>query len=202
MTREESRQVTRRRLLDAAAIVFAKRGYRRASVEEISTEAGYTIGALYSNFAGKEELFFAVYERRLSERVAQLDQLVEDAPSARAALDAAVESARGRGEDGWLAVFFEFWAHVLRHPEHRARFAALHRRGLEPFLRANEQLAREHGAEPPLSPALMATAQLALGNGLQLERLTRPDEIDMESFQQAMWLLARGGAPPAEGASG
>ena len=47
----------------------------------------------------------------------------------------------------------------------------------------------------------MATAQLALGNGLQLERLTRPEEIDMESFRQAMWLLARAGAPLEEGAS-
>ncbi len=201
-TRAERKARTREQLVSSAERLFKRDGFHASSVDAVADDAGYTKGAVYSNFAGKEELFFAVYERRLSERVAQLDQLVEDAPSARAALDAAVESARGRGEDGWLAVFFEFWAHVLRHPEHRARFAALHRRGLEPFLRANEQLAREHGAEPPLSPALMATAQLALGNGLQLERLTRPDEIDMESFQQAMWLLARGGAPPAEGASG
>jgi len=34
-----------------------------------------------------------------------------------------------RRDDGWLAVFFEFWAHVLRHPELRERFVELHRRG-------------------------------------------------------------------------
>lgn len=43
-------------------------------------------------------------------------------------------------------------------------------------------IAREHAVEPPLPPALLATAHLALGNGLQLERLTRPDEIDVGSF--------------------
>ena len=70
MTREESRQHTRRRLLDAAARVFAKRGYRGASVEEISSEAGYTIGALYSNFSGKEEVLLALLEQRVA-RIAE-----------------------------------------------------------------------------------------------------------------------------------
>ena len=63
MTRDESRQLTRRRLIDAAATVFAQRGYRRASVEEIASEAGYTIGALYSNFSGKDEVLLALLER-------------------------------------------------------------------------------------------------------------------------------------------
>jgi AcrR family transcriptional regulator len=71
---------------------------------------------VYSNFASKEELFFAVYERRLDKRVAQPDRLGEEAPSAHAALRAAVDTAGRRSEDGWMAVFFEFWAHVLRHP--------------------------------------------------------------------------------------
>jgi AcrR family transcriptional regulator len=198
-TRAERKARTREQLVRAAERLFKRDGFHATSVDAVADEAGYTKGAVYSNFAGKEELFFAVYERRLRERVAQLDRLREDAPSARAALRASVESAGRRSEDGWMAVFFEFWAHVLRNPEHRERFAALHRRGLEPFVRAVEQHAREQGVEPPLPPELMATAQLALGNGLQLERLTRPDEIDMESFQQAMSLLVLAAAPVQEG---
>ena len=201
-TRAERRAQTRQQLVAAAERLFKRDGFHATSVDAIADEAGYTKGAVYSNFAAKEELFFAVYERRLEQRVVQLNRLVEDAPSARAALRAAVESTAGRGEDGWIAVFFEFWAHVLRHPEHRERFAALHRRGLEPCERAMEHLAREQGTEPPLPPALMATAQLALGNGLQLERLTRPGEFDLDAFQQAMWLLAHAGAPAEEGAKG
>jgi hypothetical protein len=61
-------------------------------------------------------------------------------------------------------------------------------------------MAGERSAEPPLPLELLATANLALGNGLQLERLTRPDEIDTEAIQQAMWLLARTVAPLEEGA--
>jgi AcrR family transcriptional regulator len=200
-TRAERKARTREQLVEAADRLFKRDGFHGTSVDAVADEAGYTKGAVYSNFASKEELFFAVYERRLDERVAELDRIGADAPAARDSLQVAVETAGRRSEDGWMAVFFEFWAHVLRHPEHRERFAALHRRGLEPFVRAVEAFAREQDAEPPLPPELLATAHLALGNGLQLERLTRPDEIDMEAFQRVMWLLARAAAPLEEGAA-
>ena len=199
-TRAERRARTRERLVDAAERLFKRDGFHATSVDAVADAAGYTKGAVYSNFASKEELFFAVYERRVADRVAELDRLADAAPSARAALTKAVDSAGRRSEDGWMAVFFEFWAHVLRHPEHRERFAALHRRGLEPFVRAVEEFAREQGAAPPLPPELLATAHLELGNGLQLERLTRPGDIDIEAIQQATWLLARAAAPLVEGA--
>jgi AcrR family transcriptional regulator len=200
-TRAERKALTREQLVAAAERLFKRDGFHATSVDAVADAAGYTKGAVYSNFASKEELFFAVYERRLERRVEELDRIGADAPSARDGLRAAVDTAGRRSEDGWMAVFFEFWAHVLRHPEHRERFAALHRRGLEPFVRAVEALAQEYGADPPLPPELLATAHLALGNGLQLERLTRPDEIDMEAFQRVMWLLARAAAPLEEGAA-
>lgn len=190
-TRSERRERTREQLIIAAERLFKRDGFHATTLDAIADEAGYTRGAVYSNFTGKEELFFAVYERHVESRVEQLHRFGDEAPSARAALRVAVESAGRRGEDGWLAVFFEFWAHVLRHPEHRARFAALHRRALEPFVRGVEALAREDGRQPPLPAELLATAHLALGNGLQLERLTRPEEVDMDSIQQAVRLLAR-----------
>jgi AcrR family transcriptional regulator len=198
-TRAERKARTRTQLIAAAERLFKRDGFHATSVDLVADEAGYTKGAVYSNFASKEDLFFAVYERRLDERIAELHRLADEAPSARASLRASVETAGRRGEDGWMAVFFEFWAHVLRHPEHRERFAALHRRALEPFVRGVEEFAREEGIEPPLPPALLATAHLALGNGLQLERLTRPEEVDVEAMQQAQWLLARATAPFPEG---
>lgn len=198
-TRVQRKAQTRAELIGAAERLFKRDGFHATSVDAVADEAGYTKGAVYSNFAGKEDLFFAVYERRVSARAAELHRLADEAPSAAVALRASIGSIRGRGEDGWMAVFFEFWAHVLRHPEHRERFAALHRRALEPLIRGVEELAREQGAKPPLSPPLMATAHLALGNGMQLERLTRPKEIDIETIQRAALLLARGATPPQEG---
>jgi AcrR family transcriptional regulator len=60
---KRSRSVTRERLLDAAAEVFAARGFAGASVEEVCERAGFTRGAFYSNFATKTELVLALLDR-------------------------------------------------------------------------------------------------------------------------------------------
>ncbi|MBK6954947.1 MAG: TetR/AcrR family transcriptional regulator [Actinomycetales bacterium] len=60
---KRSRSVTRERLLDAAAQVFAEQGVAGASVEEVCERAGYTRGAFYSNFATKDELLVALLDR-------------------------------------------------------------------------------------------------------------------------------------------
>lgn len=67
------RQATRDRLLDAAHAVFAAKGVHGASVEDICGAAGFTRGALYSNFADKEELTRALLERQRDRQLAQLD---------------------------------------------------------------------------------------------------------------------------------
>jgi hypothetical protein len=84
---------------------------------------------------------------------------------------------RGR-EDGWLAVFFEFWAHAVRRPALRARFGEIHLRAQEPFVRAIEAHASERGYELPDEPRKLAIAGYAMQLGLQLERLTLPDLVD------------------------
>ena len=191
ISRAERRAETRERLIDAAERRFTRDGFHATSVDAVAEDAGFTKGAVYSNFAGKEELFFAVYERHVEQRAAELDAVVAAAPSTRAEIRAAVASA-DHGEDGWLALFFEFWAHVLRNPEHRARFAELHKRGLAPLVRSIEATGRRRPLA--MAPELLATAQLALGNGMQLERLTRPEDVGPEAFQEAMWLFVRGAA--------
>ena len=56
---------SRSRLLDAAAKVFAERGYRAASVDEVAAEAGFSKGAVYWHFASKEELLVAIFEQSM-----------------------------------------------------------------------------------------------------------------------------------------
>ena len=57
LTQAEAKERTRQQLLAAAARVFAQKGFAGASLEEIAEAAGYSTGAVYYNFAGKEELF-------------------------------------------------------------------------------------------------------------------------------------------------
>jgi AcrR family transcriptional regulator len=166
--------------VDAAERLFIRRGFHPTSVDAVAAEAGYTKGAVYSNFASKEELFLAVYERRVDARVAEMEALLETAPTVRAGLELVVPGNRGRREteDGWMAVLFEFWAHALRHPGLRERFAKQHRRLIEPLARAATAMAEESGEELPEDPRKLATARYAMQLGLQLERLTQPDVVD------------------------
>jgi len=60
--REEYAEATRRALLDAATGLFAERGYAGTSVEDIARTARVTRGALYHHFAGKRDVFEAVFE--------------------------------------------------------------------------------------------------------------------------------------------
>src|ERR1700684_2339871 len=93
MTREQSRAHTRDRLLTAARRVFARSGFHGASVEEIASEAGFSTGALYSNFDGKEDLFLVLMEREIDEHARE----IADAVGERASLaERATGGARQR----------------------------------------------------------------------------------------------------------
>src|SRR4030081_3172141 len=72
MTQTERRQETREQLLAAAARVFAARGFHATSLDAIAEEAGFSRGAVYYNFADKEELFLELLDRRCAERAQDL----------------------------------------------------------------------------------------------------------------------------------
>lgn len=64
-------QRTRELLLDAAAQLFARKGFAATSVEEIAQAAGFTIGALYSNFSAKDELILELLSARRAKGAAR-----------------------------------------------------------------------------------------------------------------------------------
>jgi AcrR family transcriptional regulator len=179
MTREERRVRTREDLVDAADRLFTANGFHATTVDAIAADAGYTKGAVYSNFASKEDLFFAVYERRVDAAVRASERLLADLGTSAAIDRAAADGASRKGrDDGWLAVFFEFWSHVLRHPELRDRFARIHARNQAPFAAA----LKRDGVAPTgtdVAPDEVVVAAMAMDVGLALERLVRPDAVDV-----------------------
>src|SRR5215212_8665685 len=186
LSRAERREQTRQELLSAAEACFVSRGFHASSVDEVAERAGFTKGAVYSNFDSKEDLFFAVYERRVDRRVEEMEAAAREAPTAAEAFERMAPGSEGRREsgDGWLAVFFEFWAHVLRHPELKQRFAAQHRRVIETLAVA---------LDVPGDSYKVATAHFAMQLGLQLERLTQPDVVDADFGRRMGLTLMDGG---------
>ena len=176
-TRAERQAQTRRELTDVAERLFTSRGFHATSVADVAAEAGYTTGAVYSNFASKEDVFFAIYERRADDAVRQVERSIEELGDAAAIERISIDTAARRGrDDGWLAVFVEFWAHVVRTPELRARFAEIHTRASKPIVEAVERLTG--GGESPLTGTAVTAAMNVMQIGLALERLTRPGLVD------------------------
>src|SRR5579884_1782379 len=111
--RQEQRELTRSRLLQAAEIVFADRGFHGASVDAIAREAGVTTGALYSNFSGKEDLFLTLFEQTIDGDVRDYSDLYHASGDPEHQIRA--------GADRWMAIlrerpayfplFVEFWAY-------------------------------------------------------------------------------------------
>jgi AcrR family transcriptional regulator len=178
LTRAERREQTRDDLIGAADRCFMEGGFHPTSLDQIAASAGYTKGAVYSNFVSKEDLFFAVYERRAAAADAKMADLLADDPAAGLERISADTTGRRGRDDGWLAVFFEFWAHVIRHPELRGRFAEIHRRVQLPVAAALERVAAERGVELPDAALPLAVASGAMQIGLALERLTQPEVVD------------------------
>jgi AcrR family transcriptional regulator len=178
--RDERRALTRSRLLDGAEAAFARSGFHGASVDEIAREAGATTGALYSNFAGKEDLFFALFEERIATDVRDYSRIAADgatvAEQTRLAADHWMAILRERPD--YFPLFIEFWAYAIREPQRRVRvagwLAALRSAGARLFMEGAAQQGISVNAE---AGELVGMLISALGNGLALEKLADPDAV-------------------------
>lgn len=191
-TRAEKQIQTRERLIDAAARVFARRGFQAATVEEIAEHAGYSHGAVYSNFSSKEELFLAVFEQYMSERIAEVARASEVEGTFPERARAAADQWMTRfGEDReTFLLHLEFMIHAARNPQLSRqlgeRMAAL-RLEVE---RRIAQRAAETEIPLPLPAADLALVLRALGIGLAVEALNAPGEVDTRLYGDFVALLA------------
>jgi AcrR family transcriptional regulator len=179
LTRAERQAQTRAELLAAAARVFAHRGYDAASVTEIAEEAGYSHGAVYSNFAGKEDLFLTLYEEWVARRVAEIEATWSTdgtlAERARAAGDEWMQRVARDPEP--LLLRLEFTARAVRDPELRRKLGT--RVGAVPLAirRLVEEATEAEDLELRLPPDDLALALQAMSLGLALEALGNPDAV-------------------------
>jgi AcrR family transcriptional regulator len=200
LRRDEQRRQTRAQLLDAAERVFAREGFRGASVEAIAEEAGYSHGAIYSNFNGKEDLFLVLVEERIDARLARVYQAA-DAELSRGVQP--LEAARRfvamlQGEPDAILLLVDFWNQAVRDPKAAAKFAERHARLRALIGRIVEGITRDQGLELAAPREHVATALIALANGFAIERLADPEAAPDELFAHAIAATLRGFTrPPA-----
>ena len=172
------RQATRQRLLDAAAEVFAARGFGRTSVEHVCEAAGFTRGAFYSNFTSLDELFLAMWEQQSEQLRSDLASFVEaEVPAHVASVRDAVQHVLAvvPVDDAWYRITAEFTAHALRTPGLSRVMAAREdaiQAALMPIL--DRLLAR--GGRRITDADALGQALVAVHDGTSVQCLIKPDD--------------------------
>ncbi len=201
LTREQSKANTRERLLAAARSTFASNGFHGASVEEIASRAGFSTGALYSNFDGKEDLFLVLMEREIDDHAREIAEAVRarESVSERATGGARRWMTMIEREPELLLLFMEFWAYGVRdadvRPKVAARFAQM-RRLLTQLI---EDGVREFDLELALPAEQLAVAVDALADGIARQRLADPSAVPDELMGTVLALLFEAATRPAGG---
>ncbi len=186
LTRPERKAKTRNELLDAAAAVFARRGYQAATLDEVAEAAGYTKGAVYSNFDSKEDLFFALVDRRIVQESARLASRLSGAPAA--AEPKALAGEPESGPDGshdpqwsmqWLVLAIEFWLHAMRDERTRLVMADQYERFRELTADILDQAYQRAEVEPPMPTRDLAILIEAVGTGLGIQAALDPQRVQL-----------------------
>lgn len=190
LTREESRAQTRERLLDAAFTVFIRDGIEAAPIEEISEAAGYSRGAFYSNFESKEDLLFALLERKMLEAEKHIEAILSDGLP----IDQLIHRIRDyyvalAADSQHFTFFLAVQLYSLRHPEVRPRVAEWFRRDRELVVEQTRKVYAAIGKEPPYPPEIVALGLISISQGLCLTQTLDPSMMSPDLLAQALETL-------------
>jgi AcrR family transcriptional regulator len=192
--RSARRAQTRARLLDAAARVYAQRGFAGATLEEVASEAGFTKGAVYGHFGSKENLLLALVEEYLAVQIAEQMELFDR--------DRATWERPLAGSDRWMdrlqenpdrfRLFVELWAYAQRDERLRERLSG----GLALLRATFARFAADSSADagfdaPPEVPEQFANVMLGLGIGLSMLKLSEPKAVPEALLGTTLSVLIR-----------
>ncbi|WP_149359555.1 TetR/AcrR family transcriptional regulator [Lolliginicoccus suaedae] len=187
INRRTPRAEVRDRLLRAASTVFAERGFAGATMQQVAATAGFTTGALYSNFASKDDLFFELFDRQITGRIAEVRQILGQADltvvnettalEAGQRLTAAMQQSRE-----WQLLFTEFWLRAARDNELRERWANKRRDYHQQLTALAEDALSSWGSGSAVSARTLMLTMLALNNGLAIEELADSGSVPADTI--------------------
>jgi AcrR family transcriptional regulator len=194
MTPERRRQQTREYLLAAAAEVFAERGFYGATLDEVAAVAGFTKGAVYSNFKSKDDLFLALLESRYESGMSSLRAYLDATAEPHQAvdfLDRITAELDDAASNAWGPLYQEFLVYAMRNPEARAKLAERERADVESLAELLAAERKRHGIEDTQSVEHAARFVIALTRGLITMRLIEQSQVDEGVVAAILDLLER-----------
>jgi AcrR family transcriptional regulator len=193
LTPERRRAMTRQHLLDAAAIVFARDGFHGATLDDVAATAGFTKGAVYSNFKSKDDLFLALLDDRIDRQFAVTREILESGSREPAEEFERVRTMLHGGaffsDDAWNTLYLEFVLYSRRNPEAAAKLAASAQRIRSWVRDLIETAHREAGVPPKYDFDHLAEISLALFDGLAHHRMIDPTSVTEATIDTVLAFL-------------
>jgi len=192
--REARKARTREELLEAAARVFARKGYRAASIDDVAAEAGYTKGAFYSNFESKEDVFSTLVADRSKSWVLAVAQGYTGPGS----LDERLREGGDvlthllENESDWILLSYELWCQSVRDAKLRKRVAAAYEECRNVIADLIEGMEEEFGKRLPMKSDQIASLTIAMTDGFALQMLTEPKRFPARLLADGLTLFFAG----------
>ena len=191
ISRKESQHQTRERLLDAALQVFSQRGYYAASVDEIAAEAGYSKGAVYSNFSNKEELFLALIDRRFAKDAREYPGIINYMNEGLPVEEGSDFKEQIMKDSTWNILMVEFFLYAIREGTHRDELATRIEQ-LRGVMEENlSTLYAKLGKKPMLPVAELPWSVFSLGVGMMLQFYIDPNGLAKGVYERALQQLLK-----------
>lgn len=193
LTRAEQREKTRTCLVAAAAKVFSRRGYDKASLDEVAEEAGFTKGAVYSNFKGKEDLFLATIDAHFEQRLESVKRVMREEPDEQGTAHAAGMDFMNQlnADPEYFSLFFEFWAYAQRNPAVKRKFLPRVQRFRSALAEVFEAKSQD-GLELPMPSQQLAATLIAMAAGVAMERELDPKAVPDDMYARMLQYFFRG----------
>ena len=190
LSREDSREQTRQRLMDAAQKLIARKGLDAASVENIAAAAGYSRGAFYSNFKSKDDLFIELLRCDHVKATQELESLrTSDLP---------VDQIQARARDIYAHMFrdnesFMNWTEArmlaARDARFRVKLEALMGEKRAQIAKFIQYFYDRVGVDPVMSPEKMAMGFMSLAEGVRLFMMSSPMEMTAPTAESLLALF-------------
>jgi AcrR family transcriptional regulator len=190
LTREESRAQTRATLIAVGRRHFLRYGLGGAVAEKIAEDAGYSRGALYANFDGKEDLFLAVIREEQASRSNIFRSILKDEPSSRKRLrkmrDTIADTFTNRD---WIVLRAEFEAGALRSERIRQSFVEMHRQQIHDGGELVKDLLKSSEVVSRLKPDDFIMVMQNLAHGLAVTQKILGAELSQKSTRSLIQSL-------------
>lgn len=194
----DKKNATKNKILQAALLCFARKGYHQTTMDEIVAESGLSKGALYWHFKSKQELFISLLESFI---VGFTDELIEastdDTMSAAGKLQAVSRAFAHSGEE-FFAIYkltLDFWAQSTEDETIRKMFAKTIDQAITPLIEIIESgIAR--GEFRQVEASQVALGWFATLDALGLYKALLDEKIDLVRITDVMLDLLLAGLKP------